>query len=911
MDLSLESYYPADENCSFESLDDNFPSLHFLTTFNLDSIHAILVSESWFKPSLPSTSFSLPGFILIRNDRTGKAGGGVCIYLRSHYPFKILRQSPSAYCSSPEYLFLEVRVNVGFKIVLGVVYSPPNINYFSTLESVLEELLTECTHLIVMGDFNTCLLKTDYRANKLRDLVNSLNLNLLPLSPTHHTSSSSSLLDLIFCSNTDLISKFGQFPAPAFSHHDLIFLSYRVKSPKTKPKIVLLRNFNNINKEDIITDVSKINWSMLEHMDSVDEMVSFFNREIIALFDRHAPLRKVKLKHGCVPWFNGDLKKAMGKRDHAFRRFKKERSAVNWSVYKAARNRCNQLCRNLKRRYFHENICATTDLSKFLRTMGIGKQLTPIQHTTLDINYLNSHFSSSSVIDPLIKSNTLTNIYSLPKPDIPLFTFSLVDVTDIQKHLRAITSKASGCSYPEEWRKAFILPLPKIHNPSLPTHYRPISILPFLSKIIESVVHRQLSSFLTIHDLFDPLQSGFRAGHSTSTALLKVTEDIREGMENKCVTVLVLIDFSNAFNAVDHDLLLALLTRYSISAPAIKWFSSYLRGRKQAIRTDEGTSDWCEVSAGVPQGGILSPLLFSLFINSITSYLKCQYHLYADDLQLYRQTNIGELHSTIRLINQDLMLIHSWSLNHGIAVNAAKCQAIIVGSPRQLALIRTNSLPNLIFDRYPIPFTTKVKDLGIIIDKSLSWSDQVNEISRKFYSTLHPLLHLKHFLPTKAKLHLVNTLLLPIIDYGDVCCSDFNQASLNKLDRLLNTCIRFVFGLRKYDHISQYRSELKWLPIRERRNSRILCLLFTLLFHPTTPPYLKCKFSFLSDSHERSLRSLNNLSLSTPIHRSGFMSDSFAVSAVRLWNTLPESIRRAPSRESFKRQVKEFFLAKI
>ncbi|CAH2093063.1 unnamed protein product [Euphydryas editha] len=129
-------------------------------------------------------------------------------------------------------------------------------------------------------------------------------------------------------------------------------------------------------------------------------MVSFLNTEIIALFARHAPLRKVKLKHRCVPWFNGDIKKAMAKRDHAFRKFKNERSDVNWSVYKAVRNRCNQLCRNLKRHYFYENICSGTDLLKFLKPVGIGKQLTPIENTTLDINALNFPFPSSSVIDP-------------------------------------------------------------------------------------------------------------------------------------------------------------------------------------------------------------------------------------------------------------------------------------------------------------------------------------------------------------------------------------------------------------------------------------------------------------------------------------------------------------------------------
>ncbi|CAH2102861.1 unnamed protein product [Euphydryas editha] len=268
---------------------------------------------------------------------------------------------------------------------------------------------------------------------------------------------------------------------------------------------------------------------------------------------------------------------------------------------------------------------------------------------SISISHL--HLPLISKLNPI-----LLQFLKFAQPDIPLFIFSLVDGTEIQKHLlfqtSAITSKASFCdgisrimlmfigntilasmtyiintyltlgSYPNEWRRAFILPLPNIQNSSLlPPHYRPIFILLFLSKIIESVVHRQLSSFLTKYDLLDPLQSGFRAGNSTSTALLKITEDIRvrEAMENKSVSVFVLIDFSNAFNVVDHDLLLALLTHYSISAPrgsrfALSWFSSYLRGHTQVIRIDEGNSDWCDVVAGVPQDGyIISFIIFSFY----------------------------------------------------------------------------------------------------------------------------------------------------------------------------------------------------------------------------------------------------------------------------------------------------------
>lgn len=174
--------------------------------------------------------------------------------------------------------------------------------------------------------------------------------------------------------------------------------------------------------------------------------------------------------------------------------------------------------------------------------------------------------------------------------------------------------------FPTSWRKAFIIPLPKINNPSSLNHFRPISILPFLSKILEAVVHKQLSSHIFSNNLLSNFQSGFRPGHSTATALLKVTEDVREGMESSKVTLLVLIDFSNAFNMVDHDILLALLSRFGVSSPALGWFSSYLRGRQQVVRTDQGLSDWCDLVAGVPQGGILSPLLFSLFIDAITSF---------------------------------------------------------------------------------------------------------------------------------------------------------------------------------------------------------------------------------------------------------------------------------------------------
>lgn len=175
---------------------------------------------------------------------------------------------------------------------------------------------------------------------------------------------------------------------------------------------------------------------------------------------------------------------------------------------------------------------------------------------------------------------------------------------------------------------------------------------------------------------------------------------------------------------------------------------------------------------------------------------------------------------------------------------------------------------------------------------------------------MHSLRRLQYFIPHKAKLMLVSTLLLPIIDYADICYPDVTEELLNKLDRLLNLCIRYVFGLRKYDHVSHFRTQLKWLNIRFRRSVHVLVSLYSILNNPKTPVYLKSRFKFLCDSHNIPLRSTFNNLLKIPSHSSSRYSDSFTVSAARQWNKLPLAIRQASSVNVFKRLVTTHFLNK-
>lgn len=920
-----------------QSIPQHFHELY--DTFHSTPINAILISESWLNPSYSSTLCSLPGYVLLRNDRVNKRGGGVALYLQSNIPHKVLAASPSPYTGSIEFIMLEVVVN-GTKIFLGVVYCPPSINYFSDFESLVSLYCAEYSHHIIMGDFNTDVLKDTNRTRDLQAILRSNCLHLLPLNPTHHNDSTEdTLLDLMLVSSLAHVVDHGQFLAPGFSRHDLIYLSYNVKPPKLRPKTLRMRNFVRINQDQLEHDASLTDWSAVLDGSTLDAMVDSLNKNILALFDKHAPVHTVVIKRPPAPWITPDIRKAMNCRDRAFARYKRNRCDDNWCYFKKVRNRCNQMVRAAKRRYVHNNIinCSQSNIWKFLKSLHISK---PSQECSniFSPSELNRHFSWTPVMDTVIKSSTVSLLRSQTESLIPSFNFSPITDVETLKLIQSLKSKAVGCDqisrdmilrikdsvihpithiincslssgvFPSLWRKAYVLPLPKISNPSTLNHFRPISILPYLSKILEATVHKQITNLMTSSNYLSPYQSGFRAGHSTATALLKVTEDVRRAMDASELTVLVLIDFSNAFNAVNHDILLAVLTNLGLSSSVIEWFSSYISGRQQAVYCNDSYSDWCDLSAGVPQGGILSPLLFSAFVNVITRYLSCSHHLYADDLQIYTHTDLSNINEAVLKINNDLNNVLEWSKKFGISVNPDKCQAIIIGSSRRIASLNCIPITPITFNDVIIPFYPHVKDLGLMIDSTLSWSPHITEVCRKVNMALRALYRHKNFLPNETKLLLVQSLVLPIIDYADVCYSDLSQALLGRLERLHNNCIRFVYGLRKYDHVSLYRSKLKWLPIHRRRQLRMLCTLFSILYNPAAPLYLKSNFKFQNTTHPRNLRSNNIPTLQVPFCRTDFVSRSFLCQSVRFWNALPIDIRNSPSKFSFKRAVKKYLL---
>lgn len=273
---------------------------------------------------------------------------------------------------------------------------------------------------------------------------------------------------------------------------------------------------------------------------------------------------------------------------------------------------------------------------------------------------------------------------------------------------------------------------------------------------------------------------------------------------------------------------------------------------------------------------------------------------------------LSEVTQATSALNDDLLAIHSWAKSFGLIVNPAKSQAMIVGSGRLRCKLEWSQIPPLVYEGTKISYTDKVKNLGLIMDSTLSWTSHINDISRRMYFSYHSLKRLQYFLPFNTKIMLAQSILLPILDYADVCFLDVTEELLNKLERLQNLAIRFIFSLRKYDHVSEYRTRLKWLPIRHRHETHVLAVLYNILNNPNSPSYLRSRFQLLPPpSRPRRLCLNQSRVLKLPCCKTHFMGNSFAYRAVQLWNKLPVNIQNSPSSSSFKKRLKSFYLSNL
>ena len=541
--------------------------------------------------------------------------------------------------------------------------------------------------------------------------------------------------------------------------------------------------------------------------------------------------------------------------------------------------------------------------NKFFATIGIKLAEKFTMRNTLTTNGVNQ--ASSIFAFKTISCESVIKMINELKPNkaIGLDKVSsclLKDAADIvAPSLTSLfnISTNTGC-FPSTWKLAKISPLFKKGSKQDPSNYRPISVLPTISKLLEKAVHMQLYSYLCDNNLLSQKQFGFRLNSSTVTASAMFTDKILSAMDKGQLTGAVFIDLTKAFDTVDHSILLSKLCSLGvpITSPAYNWFESYLSNRCQVTVCNGAKSSSETVQIGVPQGSILGPLLFTLYINDLPDYLEhCDVTLYADDTVLFISDK--SLHNIKSYMNLDLEKLNNWlKLNH-LTLSISKSKFMIIGSSQRL-----NKIDSISFkvDNMDLDEVSSFKYLGIVINNRLTWQDHVDQMFSKINKKLGLLKRIRYCLPLDARLLFFNSYVLPLFDYADIVWGDRGNSTLMlQLQSLHNKAAKIILDLPIGSSASVALNILKWKTLARRRAEHRATFIYKCLNNLFSHRF---NIEFNKDKHDYNTRRKNNIRKSASSRNWGHWTlTNFASND---WNKLDLLIRQSPSLASFKRALR-------
>ena len=514
--------------------------------------------------------------------------------------------------------------------------------------------------------------------------------------------------------------------------------------------------------------------------------------------------------------------------------------------------------------------------------------------------------SESEVFDLI----TASSKKSCPLDPIP--TKLLTEYVDVllPPITKIINLSLDSGHFPRTWKCALVRPLLKKDGlPPVFKNFRPVSNLAFISKLVETVVAKQLRHYLNCNNLFPVFQSAYRQNHSTETALIKVMNDILLNMNNQRVTLLILLDLSAAFDTVDHDTMLRRLEySFGIQGKALSWFASYLSGRTQRVMINESLSKPFKLECGVPQGSCLGPLLFTLYTSELFEIIKYplpMIHCYADDSQVYisfSPNDRAEQLAVVRNMEDCIRDIRFWMLNNGLKLNDGKTEFLIIGISQQLGKLDNISIRVGDSNIHPVPIA---RNLGSWFDSRLSMATHITKICASSFYYIYNIRRIRKYLTRQSTETLVHAFVTSRLDYCNGILHGLPDCFLNKLQRVQNACARLIFKEQKFCHVTPLFYELHWLPIKYRIEFKILLITFKIL-NFLAPTYLSSLISRRLPSKYNLRNSSDKFLLSYPRFKSKATLDdrSFTCAAPKLWNVLPFDIRSASTVSTFKAKLK-------
>ena len=916
-----------------------------------NNIMQFFVTETWITDMNNHTTASIKsyGYLIHHCFRSNSAGGGVAIIYKANMKIiKVFIKHPRSF----ESISVKLKCSDNGVMFCSCIYHTGNLgNFIDDFDHYLGDVFLRYERILICGDINIHLDEDLPQSKAFIDMISSYGLYQLVTDPTHKDGH---LLDVVIAShqvvvdNSVTVDSNSQKSFPTCDHFPLSFhLEYGASSSNDK-KEIKFRNIKTINHVEFCADLNNaLDSSIFDNKEQTFQKgIENYNQACKNVLDKHAPeYSKMILENPTAPWFDSEYKNLRRERRKAEKKAKKPNASLDdYNKFLLLRQQCNELTKQKKKLFFQSQFVkhsySQKSLYQFVDTFldhSTAITLPPNSDSLQDIvNKFNEFFTlkienirkefpqTSSCHNSIAITNSSSDFKTLTDFDLttideikeiiqdsdiitsgndPLPASVIKDQIDtLLPIICEIVNNSLSSGSMEGAKLAHLTPL--IKGKSLDSsdfkNYRPISNLSFIGKLIERVVLRRLNKHMTENNLNINHQSGYKKNHSTETLLIRITNDLLIASDSNKATVVMLLDLSAAFDTVDHNKLLAILkNEIGLDGNVLKWFTSFLCGRCQKVRVGDCESHEIIIKFGVPQGSVLGPVLFNIYIrslyNSVTALNFCV-HGFADDHQIYKSFHLQQEHNImVNELPACFNAINKWMGEHYLKLNPGKTEIIVFGSKKVLSKLKINGA--FISPSICVRFASTVKNLGFYLDSTLSFRDQIMTLKSKCFHKLRNLAKMKTFLNQHQMQTLIQALVVSALDYCNALYFGIDSHLLNQLQKIQNRACRVIFGLKKKESTSDCLKSLHWLKVSERIEFKILILVYKCL-NGLAPQYLSdlIQYNTISGSRTPSLFCIIPKTLKG--------SRAFQNAAASLWNSLPYDICKSQTISIFKTRLK-------
>ena len=852
---------------------------------------------------------------------------GVSIHVKEELNPKICNEFDHLEFS--EQVWCTFNSNNNEKILLGNIYRSPNSsedNSFKILDIIKSEVFNLYDKIYITGDFNYPSI--DWSLSKIVDDEHSFKGALKDAFLIQHIDKPTrivegqkqNILDLVITKSEDDIISIDHCGHIGKSDHLLLKITTNILKSKAKNDHTFKYDFKKGDYVAYKQWLSNIDWSILNTL-TVEESWKFIHSKLQDGNDLFIPKSEFKNRKKKPPWMNHNVCKSIKKKHALFKKYLESNNSWTYILYIRARNEAARLVKNCKREHqktiakqckvnpkvFWNYINSKRKVKDNIAPLWDGEKFITDDKGKADI--LNKFFSSVFTKEDL---SNLPNMTAGENSDGIILTDLRVSQEAVHKKLKSLNpNKSPGPDQlfpkllvelsaelslpftilfnsslehgviPKDWKHAIVTPIFKKGSKTSTNNYRPVSLTSIVCKLLESFVRDSIQTHMEELKLYSDCQHGFRSGRSCISQLLEVIEDFSKLIDEEIPFDVIYLDFKKAFDTVPHQRLIVKMKSYGIEGQLLNWTRSFLENRTQQVKVNKATSDIADVTSGIPQGSILGPILFTIFINDLPDLVNSICKIFADDTKCYNHS------SKHQILQDDLLSLESWTIKWQLFFNIEKCLCLYFG--------RNNPCHEYFLNSKEGPITIKKcyseKDLGVTFDTELNFNIHINTIVNKANKVLGLIKRNFRDMDETTLILLYKSLVRSLLEYGQSIWSPIFLKQSREIEKVQRRATKLIPAIKDFSYGERLK-HLKLPSLKYRRLRGDLIQVFNLFKASNNSTFFTLKNSTTRG---------HNLKLFKNHSRTNLRKHSFSNRVVDTWNSLSSFTVNAKDVDSFKK----------